>query len=98
MATYSAKKIVQTAIDTINEKYGKVWYRRYNKFQNDGYAYNVGCYHDGIWSFDCLGFVHTMVNGFCGDTSKVGGGAVLGAAATFGGGKLWKWYKNRPRL
>ena len=32
---YSAKKIVQTAVDTVNEKYGKVWYRRYNKFQND---------------------------------------------------------------
>ena len=77
MDKFSAKNIVNVAIDTINGKYGKVWYRRYNAFQNDGYEYNVGKYHDGIWSFDCLGFVHTMVNGFSGDKTKLGGGAVM---------------------
>lgn len=73
----NAKNVVQVAVNTINGKYGKVWYRRYNQFQNDGYEYNVGKYHDGIWSFDCLGFVHTMVNGFSGDKTKLGGGAIM---------------------
>ena len=72
-----ASQIVKTAYDTVMEKYGKVYYRRDNNPTQYGWEYNVGKYHDGIWSFDCLGFVHTMVNGFCGDQSKLGGGAVM---------------------
>ena len=73
----SASHICQTAYDTVMGKYGKVYYRRDNNPTQYSWEYNVGKYHNGIWSFDCLGFVHTMVNGFCGDTAKLGGGAVM---------------------
>ena len=43
------------------------------------YPNNVMKWHPdgGYWTADCLGFVHTMVNGFAGNKSELGGGAVM---------------------
>lgn len=44
---------------------------------NNDYPYNVGKWDGSKWSFDCLGLVHTITNGFIGDKTKLGGGAVM---------------------
>ncbi len=65
-----SKALVQQAIDTCLNKYGPTAY-------NNTYPYNVGKWNGTRWTFDCLGFVHTHVNGFSGDKTKLGGGAVM---------------------
>ncbi len=65
-----SNELCLTAKNVALGKFGKTRYLNH-------YPYNVGKYENGIWSFDCLGFVHTMVNGFAGDKSKIGGGAVM---------------------
>ena len=55
-------------------EFGKIYYR----LKSGDWRYNVGFWLEdkGWWSFDCLGFVHCMVNGFSG-AKKLGGGAVM---------------------
>lgn len=64
--------LCQTAIQAGLSQFGRIKYRTGNDWR-----YNVGLWTGDHWSFDCLGFVHCMVNGFCGDKSKLGGGAVM---------------------
>lgn len=64
------KELCETAIKAGLSKFGKIRY-------DNEYPYNVGYWHGSHWTFDCLGFVHTLVNGFSGDQSKLGGGAVM---------------------
>lgn len=72
-----ASDIVKTAVDTVLGVYGKVYYRRDNNTVSYGYQYNVGQWYGDHWCFDCLGFVHGMVNGFSGNRGLTGGGATL---------------------
>jgi len=64
--------IVYYAGKLADGEYGPTAYRC-----GDTYEYNVGLWTGWTWSFDCLGFVHTIVNGFIGDKSVLGGGAVM---------------------
>ena len=73
----NASDICRMAYDTVMEKYGPVYYRRDNNPTSYGYQYNVGQWNSGHWSFDCLGFVHCLVNGFRGDKELLGGGAIM---------------------
>ena len=66
----TASKLVETAIAVAMGKYGSTGY-------NNTYPHNVGRWDGSKWTFDCLGFVHTMVNGFSGDKTKLGGGATM---------------------
>lgn len=72
LATTKIKSLVlrQRVIDVCLGKYGKTEY-------NNTYPWNVGKFSNGVWTFDCLGFVHTLVNGFTGDKLQLGGGAVM---------------------
>lgn len=54
-------------------EFGPIKYRT----KKGDWRYNVGLWTGEHWSMDCLGFVHTMVNGFCGNKSQLGGGAVM---------------------
>ena len=65
-----ASDLIKVATDVCMGTYGATAY-------NNTYPYNVGKWDGSQWSFDCLGFVHTMVNGFSGDKTKLGGGAVM---------------------
>lgn len=70
-----AKDVCFVAREAGLSKYGKIKY-------NNTYPNNIMLWHNiegdyGYWTCDCLGFVHTIVNGFCGDKTKLGGGAVL---------------------
>lgn len=67
-----ASDLIITARNAGLSEYGKI------KYNND-YPYNVMKYNypEQYWTCDCLGFVHTMINGFCGDKSILGGGAVM---------------------
>ena len=67
-----AKDVVQTAIDAGLSKYGKIKYRT-----GDTWEYNVGKWCGDHWSFDCLGFVHTIINGTVFNRNILGGGAVM---------------------
>ena len=69
--------LAKLAYDAASGVYGPSTYRRDNNGTNYGAEYNVGTWYNGHWCSDCLGFVHIMVNGFKGDKSKVGGGAVM---------------------
>lgn len=71
-----ASKICEIATNTALGNYGKVMYRNGSAYIPD-YRYNVMLWVNNAWHCDCLGFVHTMVNGFTGDKSKLGGGAVM---------------------
>jgi hypothetical protein len=62
--------LIDRAIKLCMGKYGKTAY--INK-----YPYNVGKWESEQWSFDCLGFVHTLVNGFVGNRNLLGGGAIM---------------------
>lgn len=58
----------------------KAGLREYGVINYDNhYPYNVmkWNYAEQCWTCDCLGFVHTLINGFCGDRSILGGGAVM---------------------
>ena len=77
MAKTKAKAVAELAYKAASGVYGKSTYRRDNNGTNYGAEYNVGTWYNGHWCSDCLGFVHIMVNGFKGDKSKVGGGAVM---------------------
>lgn len=74
---YKATTIVQMAFNVVMEKYGPVWYRRDNNPTQYSYEYNVGKWYKGRWCFDCLGFVHCMVNNFQGNKDLLGGGATM---------------------
>ncbi len=65
-----ASKLVEMAIDTAMGKYGSTAY-------NNTYPHNVGRWDGSKWTWDCLGYVHTLVNGFSGDKTKLGGGAMM---------------------
>lgn len=67
-----AKDIVKTAVDVCLGKYGNT---EYCNTPGD----NIMVWHADLnaWRADCLGFVHTMVNGFRGDKNRPGGGAIL---------------------
>lgn len=58
-------------------EFGPIKYRT-----GDSWQHNVMLWCGNWWSCDCLGFVHTMVNGFVGDRSKLGGGAVMDSFVT----------------
>lgn len=65
-------------IQTLSERAKKLALGQYGATRyNNGYPYNVGFWNGNTWSFDCLGFVHTIINGFDGDRSVLGGGAVM---------------------
>lgn len=65
-------------ITTLLDRAKKVALGQYGKTRyNNSYPYNVGFWNGDTWSFDCLGFVHTIINGFVGDRSLLGGGAVM---------------------
>ena len=66
--------------------YGKIRYRT-----GDDWRYNVMLWTGDHWSCDCLGFVHTMVNGFCGDRTKLGGGAVMDKFVTAASEDVTLW-------
>ena len=66
----TASKLVEMAIAVAMGKYGSTGY-------NNTYPHNVGRWDGSKWTFDCLGFVHTLVNGFSGDRTKLGGGATM---------------------
>lgn len=68
-----ASELCQTAKRAGLSEFGTIRYRT----RKGDWRYNVGLYVDGVWSFDCLGFVHCMVNGFCGNKEQLGGGAVM---------------------
>lgn len=63
-------ELVERAIKLCSGMYGATFY-------DNTYPNNVGCWHGDSWSFDCLGFVHTLVNGWNNDRTKLGGGAVM---------------------
>lgn len=65
-----SKALVERAIKTCLAEDGPTAY-------NNTYPYNVGKWNGTQWTFDCLGFVHTHVNGFFGDKTVLGGGAVM---------------------
>ena len=77
MAKIKAKAVADTAYKAACGAFGPSTYRRDNTGTNYGADYNVGKWYNGHWCSDCLGFVHIMVNGFTGDKSKLGGGAVM---------------------
>lgn len=64
--------LCELAVNVCLDEYGKTGYCN---TPGD----NIMVWHPelGIWKADCLGFVHTMVNGFSGNKSVPGGGAVL---------------------
>ena len=64
------KTLIERAKNVALGNYGGTRY-------NNSYPYNVGYWNGDKWSFDCLGFVHTIINGFIGDKSVLGGGAVM---------------------
>ena len=70
-------EICDTAMKAGLSDFGKIKYRT-----GDDWRYNVMLWTGDHWSCDCLGFVHTMVNGFCGDRTKLGGGAVMDSFVT----------------
>lgn len=65
-----ASDLCFTAREAGLSKFGRIKYKNV-------YPYNVGYWNGENWTFDCLGFVHCMVNGFNGDKTKLGGGAVM---------------------
>ena len=65
-----ASELCFTAREAGLSKFGRIKYKNV-------YPYNVGYWNGEYWTFDCLGFVHCMVNGFTGDKTKLGGGAVM---------------------
>lgn len=75
MAT--AKAIADMAFMMATDVFGSSKYRKDDTAANYGYQYNVGLWENGYWHSDCLGFVHICVNGFYGDRSVLGGGAVM---------------------
>lgn len=66
----TASKLAEMAIAVAMGEYGSTGY-------NNSYPHNVGRWDGSKWTFDCLGFVHTLVNGFSGDRTKLGGGATM---------------------
>ena len=66
----TASKLVEMAVAVAMGKYGSTRY-------NNSYPHNVGRWDGSKWTFDCLGFVHTLVNGFSGDRTQLGGGAKM---------------------
>lgn len=71
----TAKEVCDVAIRASEDYYGLTMYR--GGSDNGGYRSNVGEWWNGSWHWDCLGFVHTVANGFCGDRNLLGGGAVM---------------------
>ncbi len=74
-----ASTICNTAIKAALYNYGPIQYRDRNTGYGPTWEYNVMLWKDGAWHSDCLGFVHTMVNGFKGDKNVLGGGAKMDA-------------------
>lgn len=72
-----AKDIADMAIMMATGVFGPSKYRKDNTAANYGWEYNVGKWEGGYWHSDCLGFVHICVNGFYGDRTQLGGGAVM---------------------
>ena len=75
---------IQTAEDLSNlcykmctDYWGISKYRKDDTETNYGWEYNVGKWENNSWHSDCLGFVHIAVNGFKGDKTKLGGGAIM---------------------
>lgn len=68
-----ASEVCSTAIAAGLGKFGPIKYRT----KSGDWRYNVGLWTGACWSFDCLGFVHCMVNGFVGNKAELGGGAVM---------------------
>ena len=77
MSKRNYKDIAEMAFKMATDVFGKSKYRKYDTADNYGWEYNVGKWEDGYWHSDCLGFVHICVNGFTGDKTKLGGGAVM---------------------
>lgn len=71
-----AKDVAETAFKAGKGDYGKIIYRKDNSGNLDTWENNVMKWDGKNWHSDCLGFVHTMVNGFD-DTKVLGGGATL---------------------
>lgn len=67
-----ASELCLTAYQAGLSQYGKIKY-------DNSYPNNVMKFHyaENCWTADCLGFVHTMVNGFAGNRDELGGGAVM---------------------
>ena len=70
-----ASEVCNYAVKVASGQFGPTEYR--GGSDGGGYRSNVGEWWNGSWHFDCLGYVHTMVNGFVGDKSKLGGGAIM---------------------
>lgn len=77
MSKIKSKVVAETAYKAACKVYGPSTYRKDNTATNYGAEFNVGKWYEGHWCSDCLGFVHIMVNGFTGDKSKLGGGAIM---------------------
>lgn len=84
-----ASELCLTARKAGMSEYGKIKYRT----KDGDWRYNVGLWTGDHWSMDCLGFVHTMVNGFCGNKNQLGGGAVMDefVTSTTEGETLWNY-------
>lgn len=70
-------ELSNNAIKTALYKYGVVQYRDGNTSYAPTWEWNVMKWVNNAWHCDCLGFVHTLVNGFCGNKAKLGGGAKM---------------------
>lgn len=87
-----ASDLIITARQAGMGYFGKIRY-------NNSYPYNVMFYHaeDKTWSCDCLGFVHTLINGFCGNINfNPGGGAVMDDFVNYSDEEttIYKYCKN----
>lgn len=71
----TASEVCDVAIKASENYYGPTMYR--GGSDNGGYRSNVGEWWNGFWHWDCLGFVHTVVNGFVGNRYLLGGGAIM---------------------
>ena len=71
-----ASELCFTAREAGLSKFGKIKYRTGKTWEYNVMKW-VSNSNGEYWSCDCLGFVHTMVNGFNGDKTKLGGGAVM---------------------
>ncbi len=70
-----ASEVCDIAIKAAEGYFGPTMYR--GGSDDGGYRSNVGEWWNGCWHWDCLGFVHTVVNGFVGNRNLLGGGAVM---------------------
>ncbi len=75
-------ELAELAYKMATDYYGLSKYRKDDTDTNYSWEYNVGKWEHGYWHSDCLGFVHIAVNGFKGDKSQLGGGAIMNSFVT----------------